>query len=99
MMGSVPPDPARLAPPADAGPGGRVAVQVERTVDAPMDRVWALLRDYRVARPRWLTDHFADYAVRDGGAGAGTVIEYRLQVGRHQGHHVIAVQEPVAGRM
>jgi uncharacterized protein YndB with AHSA1/START domain len=99
MMGRVPPDPARLARPPDAGPGGRVSVEVERTVDAPMERVWALLRDYRVARPRWLTEHFADYAVREGGAGAGTVIEYRLHVGRHKGRHVIAVQEQVAGRM
>jgi hypothetical protein len=74
-------------------------VEVERTVDAPMERVWALLRDYRVARPRLLTEHFGDYAVRERGEGAGTVIEYRLRVGRHQGRHVISVQEPVPGRM
>ena len=98
-MGSVPPDPARLARAPDPGPGARVSVEIERTVDAPMERVWALLRDYRRARPRLLTEHFSDYAVHQGGEGAGTVIEYRLRVGRHQGRHVIAVQEPVAGRM
>jgi uncharacterized protein YndB with AHSA1/START domain len=75
-------------------------VEVERTVEAPMERVWALLRDYRVARPRVLTEHFGDYEVRERAEGAGgTVIEYRLRVGRHHGRHVIAVQEPVAGRM
>jgi polyketide cyclase/dehydrase/lipid transport protein len=98
-MGSVPPDPRRLARPPDPGLGARVAVEVERTLDAPMERVWALLRDYRVARPRVLTEHFSDYVVQERGEGAGTVIEYRLRVGRHQGRHVIAVQEPVAGRM
>ena len=98
-MGSVPPDPACLARPPDPGLGVRVSVELERTVDAPMERVWMLLRDYRVARPRWLTEHFGDYAVREGGEGAGTVIEYRLQVGRHHGRHIIGVQELVAGRM
>jgi uncharacterized protein YndB with AHSA1/START domain len=58
-------------------------VEVERTVDAPMERVWALLRDYRVARPQLLTEHFSDYGVRERGAGAGTVIAYRLRAGRH----------------
>jgi Uma2 family endonuclease len=99
MMGSVPPDPARLARPPDPGLGRRVSVEAERTVDAPMERVWALLRDYRVARPRLLTEHFSDYAVQKRGDGAGTVIEYELRVGRHQGRHVLAVQEPVPGRM
>jgi hypothetical protein len=60
-MGGVPPDPARLARPPDPGLGRRVSVEVERTVDAPIERVWALLRDYRVARPRLLTEHLSDY--------------------------------------
>src|SRR4051794_4787782 len=64
-----------------------------------MERVWALLRDYRLARARLLTEHFSDYAVHHGGVGAGTVLEYRLRVGRHRGRHVIVVQEPAAGRM
>jgi hypothetical protein len=98
-MGSVPPDPARLARPRAPGLGRRISVAVEHTVDAPLERVWALLRDYRVARPRLLTEHFSHYAVQDGSDGAGTVIEYQLRVGRHQGRHVLAVQEPVAGRM
>jgi hypothetical protein len=98
-MGGVPPDPARLARPPDPGLGRRVSVELERTVDAPMDRVWALLRDYRVARPRLLSEHFSDYGVQQGGTGAGTVIAYRLRVGRHERDHVVFVQEPVPGRM
>src|SRR4051794_32100021 len=99
MMASVPPEPARLARSPDPGLGARVSVEFERTVDAPMKRVWALLRDYRLARRRLLTEHFSDYAVHHGGEGAGTVIEYQLRVGRHQWRHVPTVQEPVAGRM
>src|SRR4051794_35487249 len=98
-MAGVPPDPARLARASDPGLGRRVSVEVERTVDAPMERVWALLRDYRVARPRLLSEHFSDYGVRERGRGAGTVIAYRLRVGRHQAEHVVAVGEPVPGRM
>ena len=69
-------------------------MEVERTVDAPMERVWALLRDYRIARPRLLSEHFSDYGVRDRGEGAGTVIAYRLRVGRHQAQHVVDVGLP-----
>src|SRR3954468_7710349 len=98
-MAGVPPDPARLARASDPGLGRRVSVELERTVDAPMERVWALLRDYRVARPRLLTAHFSDYGVRERGEGAGTVIAYGLRVGRHQAEHVVAVGEPVPGRM
>jgi hypothetical protein len=64
-----------------------------------MPRVWALLRDYRVARPRLLTEHFSDYAIHERGEGTGTVIEYRLRISRHERRHVVAVQEPVPGRM
>jgi uncharacterized protein YndB with AHSA1/START domain len=95
----VPPDPARLARPPDPGLGLRVQVEVERTVDAPMERVWALVRHYRVARTRFLSEHFGDYGVRERGTDAGTVIAYRLRVGRHERGQVVIVQEPVAGRM
>jgi hypothetical protein len=58
-----------------------------------------LLRDYRVARPRLLTEHFSDYGLRERGDGAGTVIAFRLRVGRHEREHVVCVQEPVPGRV
>ena len=44
------------------GFGRRICVQVERTVDAPIQCVWVVLRDYRAARPQMLTEPFADYA-------------------------------------
>ena len=81
-MASVSPDATGLAAPTDAGFGRRICVEVERTVDAPMQRVCVVLRDYRAARPRMLTEHVAGYAVQQ--EGARTVIDYRLRVGRHQ---------------
>jgi hypothetical protein len=69
-------DPAQVT---ESGFGPHVAVEVERSVAAPMPRVWEVLRDYRGARARLLTAHFADYVILDGGHGAGTVIGYRLR--------------------
>jgi hypothetical protein len=74
-MASVSPDATGLAAPTDAGFGRRICVEVERTVDAPMERVWVVLRDYRAARPRMLTEHFADYAVQQQ-EGRRTVIDH-----------------------
>src|SRR4051794_28213501 len=81
-MAGVPPDPARLARASDPGLGRRVSVQLERTVDAPMERVWALLRDYRVARPRLLSEHFSAYGVHGRGEGARSAVAYPLPGGR-----------------
>jgi hypothetical protein len=50
-----------------------VSVDVERTVDAPIDEVWSVLCDYEHARPRMLPAHFADYAIQVGGQGVGKV--------------------------
>jgi uncharacterized protein YndB with AHSA1/START domain len=97
-MGNVPPDTARLAVPTDASLGRRIAVEVERTVDAPIQRVWTVLRDFVAARPRMLTAHFADYAVQGGGQGAGTVIDFRLRVGRRERRYLVRVEEPTPGR-
>jgi hypothetical protein len=64
-----------------------------------MERVWAVLRDYRAARPRLLTEHFSEYVVQRRGEGAGTLIEYRLRVARRRRAYVVAVEEPAPGRM
>jgi uncharacterized protein YndB with AHSA1/START domain len=96
-MASMSSEATGLAAPTEAGFGRRICVLVERTVDAPMQRVWVVLRDYRAARPRMLTEHFADYAVQQQ-EGERTVIDYRLRVGRHQRRVVATVEEPMAGR-
>jgi len=80
------------------GFGRRIVSEVERTVAAPMELVWRCLRDYRGPRARLLGEPFADYELHDGGVGAGTVIGYRLRVGRDQRAFVLVVEEPTPGR-
>ncbi len=92
------PDPDRLAAPADEGLARRLSVDVERSVDAPIDEVWSVLCDYQYARPRMLPEQFADYAVQDGGQGAGTVIAFVLRVGRRERRYLATVAEPMPGR-
>jgi len=97
-MRAVQPDPTRPVRPPEAGLARRVSVEVERTVDAPMEAVWAVLQDYRAARPCMLTEHFTDYVVRRRGEGAGTVVEYRLRFGRRERRYELTVEEPTPGR-
>jgi uncharacterized protein YndB with AHSA1/START domain len=80
------------------GFGRRIAIEAERTVDAPMELVWRLLRDYRGPRARVLGEPFSGYELRDGGVAAGTVIGYRLRVGRLERSCVLGVEEPTPGR-
>ena len=89
-------------PRAPGGPGvgfgRRVAIEAERTVDAPIELVWRRLRDYRAPRARMLGEPFGDYELHERGVGAGTVIGYRLRVGRHERAFVLGVEEPAPGR-
>ena len=45
-----------------------------------------------------LSESFAGYELHHGGVGAGTVIGYRLRVGRHERAFVLGVEEPTPGR-
>jgi uncharacterized protein YndB with AHSA1/START domain len=80
------------------GFGRRIAIEADRTVDAPMEQVWRLLRDYRAARARMFGEPFAEYELHHGGVGAGTVIGYRLRLGHHERALVLTVDEPTPGR-
>jgi hypothetical protein len=71
---------------------------LERTIDAPMDRVWTVLRHYAQARPRILTGHFGDYVIHEGDRRSGTVIGYGLRVGAVAAPYLVAVEEPTPGR-
>jgi hypothetical protein len=91
-------DPDRLIVAADERLARRLSVEVERSVDAPIDEVWSVLCDYEYARPRMLSEQFADYAIQDGGQGAGTVIAFVLRVGRRERRYLATVAEPMPGR-
>ncbi|MDF9716959.1 SRPBCC family protein [Nocardioides sp. ChNu-153] len=74
----------------------RVTASAETTVAAPPEAVLAALADYRETRPAILTEHYTDYAVTEGGTGAGTVASWRLHATKKRVRHVVADVETTA---
>ncbi|HKS48405.1 MAG TPA: SRPBCC family protein [Amycolatopsis sp.] len=76
----------------------KVHAQAERTIDAPVDKVRALVADYSETRPKILTEHYRDYEVVEGGVGAGTEAKWKLQATSKRVRDVAAtVTEPQSG--
>lgn len=76
-----------------------ITVTSQARVAAPADRVYAILADYVQHHPRILPPAFSDYAVEQGGVGAGTVIRFRLAVAGASREARGAVSEPQPGRV
>jgi len=77
---------------------GQVTATAERTIAAPADTVRALVADYTDTRPKILTEAYRDYAVTEGGTGAGTVARWKLQATSKRVRDVVAtVTEPKPG--
>jgi hypothetical protein len=58
---------------------GQVSASSSVLIDAAPEKVLAAVSDYTTVRPKILTDHYRDYAVLEGGQGAGTVATWKLQ--------------------
>ncbi|MEU7783956.1 MULTISPECIES: SRPBCC family protein [unclassified Amycolatopsis] len=79
---------------------GKVTATAERTIDAPADKVRALVADYAETRPKLLTEHYRDYEVTEGGVGAGTKAGWKLQATSKRVRDVKAtVSEPKPGTL
>ncbi|EMD24415.1 SRPBCC family protein [Amycolatopsis azurea] len=77
---------------------GKVTAIAERTIEAPADKVRALVADYAETRPKLLTEHYRDYEVTEGGVGAGTKASWKLQATSKRVRDVAAtVTEPSEG--
>ncbi|RSN18933.1 SRPBCC family protein [Amycolatopsis roodepoortensis] len=77
---------------------GKVTAIAERTIEAPADKVRALVADYAETRPKLLTEHYRDYEVTEGGVGAGTKARWKLQATSKRVRDVAAtVTEPSEG--
>ncbi|HEX6123503.1 MAG TPA: SRPBCC family protein [Ktedonobacterales bacterium] len=75
-------------------------VQTERVIDASPDVVYSILADYRGARQRILPpEHYLEYGVERGGAGAGTTFHYRLRAGGRERPYTMTSSEPAPGRV
>jgi len=79
---------------------GKVTATAERTIDAPADKVRALVADYAETRPKLLTEHYRDCEVIEGGVGAGTKANWKLQATSKRVRDVAAtVSEPEPGKL
>lgn len=78
----------------------KVTASAERAIDAPAEKVRALVADYETARPKILTEAYHDYAVVEGGAGDGTLARWKLQATSKRVRDVEArVTEPEPGTL
>ena len=69
-------------------------------IDAPADRLFGILADYRVGHPAILPRRcFTGLAVEQGGYGAGTVIRVGMLVAGRKRTFRAAVSEPVPGNV
>ena len=68
-------------------------------MDAPPDRVYAIIADYHNGHPHILPKQFRNFAVDKGGIGAGTVIRFEVRaLGQTQQFRGF-VTEPEPGRV
>lgn len=73
----------------------KVTATAERRIDAPPEKVRALVADYVDTRPKILTEQFRDYEVNEGGTGEGTSARWKLQATSKRVRDVAAtVTEP-----
>jgi len=71
----------------------------ERPINAPAERVYRYLADYREHHPRILPPAFSDFRVEEGGVGAGTIIRFRVRAGGQERSYYQLVAEPTPGRV
>ena len=76
-----------------------IHAMAEGPIAAPAVRVYAILADYREHHPRILPPAFSDFAVEQGGVGAGTVIRFRVTLGGQTRAYRQRVDEPSPGRV
>lgn len=74
---------------------GEIRVEVNRTIPAPVERVYDAVADIR-QRPAWLPPEFSNFRVEQGGHGAGTVVSFTIKAGGRERRYHLEVTEPAA---
>jgi Polyketide cyclase / dehydrase and lipid transport len=77
----------------------QIITAAERTIDAPPEHVYRLIRDYHQHHPRFLPSQFRDFQVEVGGVGAGTIASFTMTVAGRTTAYRVRVGEPQPGRM
>lgn len=76
---------------------GQVSASSTVLINAEPDAVLTAVADYRTVRPKILSAHYSNYRVLEGGQGAGTVAEWKLQATKSRSRDVKATVD-VAGK-
>ncbi|UXA17779.1 SRPBCC family protein [Mycobacterium sp. SMC-4] len=76
---------------------GQVSATSSVLIDADPVAVLAAVADYEAMRPKILSEHYSGYQVLEGGQGAGTVAQWKLQATKSRSREVKATVD-VAGR-
>ncbi|PRC44207.1 polyketide cyclase [Mycobacterium sp. ITM-2017-0098] len=69
---------------------GQVSASSTVLIDADPATVLAAVADYEAMRPKILSAHYSGYRVLEGGQGAGTVAEWKLQATKSRSRDVKA---------
>lgn len=77
----------------------RITATAERHIDAPADRIYGYIRDYRVHHPRFLPREFGPLVIEAGGIGAGTKLRFTMTVGGRTTEYRVTVEEPEPGHV
>jgi carbon monoxide dehydrogenase subunit G len=76
-----------------------IRTSAQRTIEAPAERVYRCLADYRTHHPAILPPAFSGFTVEEGGVGAGTIIHFTLKAGGKTQSFRQRVSEPDPGRV
>jgi len=76
----------------------RHRISATATIDGPPAVVYRVFADYRQHHPRILPAAFSNFAVQEGGVGAGTTFTFDLRVLGRVKHYAGVAFEPEPGR-
>lgn len=76
-----------------------IRVSAESDIAAPAERVYRILANYRDHHPKILPPAFSNFAVEEGGIGAGTVIRFNLTTAGRTDSARQRIDEPDPGRV
>jgi len=76
----------------------RQRIAASAIIDAPAALVYQVFADYRQHHPRILPAAFSNFAVQEGGVGAGTTFTFDLRVLGRVKHYAGVAFEPEPGR-
>ena len=76
-----------------------IHVTSERLINAPADKVYSYIADFRQHHANFLPPAFSDFKVEQGGYGAGTIVTFTITAGGRKRNYRSQIAEPTPGRV